>query len=96
MSRRPTETFQLGERLRQVEEHARIHLAQRQRAVEPEPVEPEGPAPLVPAPRRARMYVRRGPQGPGFTAVTLTHPVRGADAVPDADQPPVDAAPVPR
>jgi hypothetical protein len=82
MSSRPTETLHLADRIRQVEEHARIHLAQRQLAVEsvepavPEPATPAVPARLLPRPRKARMYVRHGPFGPGFADVTLTRPLR--------------------
>ena len=83
MSSRPTEVIHLAERIRQVEEHARIHLAQRERAMAPapEPPAPEPPAVRLPTPRRGRMYVRHGANGPGFADVTLTRPLREPDTV---------------
>lgn len=67
----------MSDRLRQVELHAEILLARRKPVDEEVPDQaPATRAPVVPVPRRARVFLRHG--AGAFADVTLTHPIRVA------------------
>ena len=69
----------MAARLSRVGEGSRA-LTRRHRAAVPdvEPL-PETKRPVVPAPRRARMFIRHGGGHGVFSDVTLTSPVRPKD-----------------
>ena len=56
-------------------------LATRERNMSPAiEIVAERPAPVIPVPRRSRMFVRHGEGHGAFSNVTLTGPVRSAQA----------------
>ena len=76
-------------RLRQVEDHVARQLERRevtpQQVVPPDSLRDGGRPPIVPQPRRARVYLLGGPAHGHFATATVTHPVktlrRGAGTV---------------
>lgn len=71
-----SEPTDMSSRLREVDEHARLMLAQREAARrEPEVAEAAGSAPRFPAPRRARAFLFHGSRTGCLANVTLVAPV---------------------